>query len=913
MKLRLALLFSVSTLLAPPAHAGPRVDLNQDNGRGDVLAPGWVSWRVQEKETASTKLGDVTATLRAVGPNAKLTTAWWKPGFDYPARMASDGVVVAGKLELALSGLPAGKHSLATYHSAFTDGKPSRITVAVGGASVVVSPTTRVKHDADAASAFVEFTAEAGKDVVVTFTPEAGGSVTLNGFELDRSDPTRRTAKPEPFDGDEHAPENTLLVWRAPAGATAYHLYIGTSAEKVAGASREAPEFRGATKDASVPTANLKLDHKQPYFWRVDTVHAGGVVRGEVWSFRVRHLAFPEAEGYGRFAIGGRAGKVYAVTSLEDAGPGSLREAVEASGPRTVVFRIGGIIELKSKLIVRNPYLTIAGQTAPGDGICVKNYTFGCSDAHDIVIRHIRIRVGDESGLTQDGCGARGSDHVIFDHCSISWSIDEGFSSREGRNITVQRCIISEALNIANHKKYVEGKGHSFAASISGDVGSFHHNLLANCTGRNWSLAGGLDRTGTRLGGRLDIRNNVVYNWRDRTTDGGCRELNFVGNYYRPGPATKTFTLMKPDPGDPERGMRAFMEGNVIEGKAELDADNWKAYVGPAEGMAKVKADKPIFEPFVKTHSAKGAYASVIADVGATRPKQDSIDTRIIGEVQKRENTYTGSKGKLPGIIDTPKDAGGWPEYKTADAPLDADRDGIPDDWEKVNGLDFRNAADATAYRADGYTNLEHYLNALAAPQPQRPSADPKYRETINKRATAAVAAANVADDAKKAAAIEVAESHYVGINDIHFDRDAAVKLANGDADEIAKVRAKAAANVAIVHKKFTDDLAALLTPEQCDAVKDKMTYDVRLITFRVYSEMLPTLTDAQKAKIRELLLAGREDALVAGDANEKHEKFRLAKGRITNYLSAQGYDMKKASEEWAAKQKKDTPKKPNE
>jgi hypothetical protein len=224
----------------------------------------------------------------------------------------------------------------------------------------------------------------------------------------------------------------------------------------------------------------------------VDEVHSSGVVAGEVWRVRVWHLAFPEAEGYGRFAIGGRGGKEYEVTSLNDAGPGSLREAVEASGPRTVVFRVGGLIALKSKLVVRNPYLTVAGQTAPGDGICVTNYTFGCLETHDVVIRHVRIRLGGESGATQDGCGARGCEHVIFDHCSICWSIDEGFSSREGRNLTVQRCLISEALRLAGHAKYVgTGKGHSFAGSISGNVGSFHPNLLAHCTGRNWSLAGG--------------------------------------------------------------------------------------------------------------------------------------------------------------------------------------------------------------------------------------------------------------------------------------------------------------------------------------------------------------------------------------------------------------------------------------
>ncbi len=893
----------VGLLLTPLAgSAGPRVDLSQDNGRADVLAPGWDQWRVPEMESASAKFGGITVTLRA--PGAKLATGWWKPGFDYPARMASDGVLVNGKLELVLSGLPAGKHSLGTFHNVLTDATPGRIAIAAQGASTTVTPSKQVTHDADAASAFVEFTAEAGKEVVVTFTPDAGGSVVLNGFEIDRSDPAKRATKPTPFDDDEHATESPLLSWRTAATAASHHVYLGTSASAVAKATRESSEFRGETKEPSFATAALKLNHQQPYFWRIDTVHAGRVVRGEVWRFRVRHLAFPEAEGYGRFAIGGRAGKVYEVTNLNDSGPGSLREAVEASGPRTVVFRVGGIIELKSKLVVRNPYLTVAGQTAPGDGICTKNYTFGCLDAHDVIIRHVRIRIGDETGLTQDGCGARSSDYCIFDHCSISWSIDEGFSSREGRNITVQRCIIAEALNIADHKKYQPGKGHSFAASISGSVGSFHHNLLANCTGRNWSLAGGLDRTGTRLAGRLDIRNNVVYNWRDRTTDGGVRELNFVNNFYLAGPATKVFTLLKPDPGDPDRGMRAFMEGNVI-GKDDLDADNWKAYVGPADGMAKVRSEKPLFEPFVKTHSAKDAYESVLADVGATRPKQDAIDRRILGEVRTREHTYTGSKGKLPGIIDSPKDAGGWPEYRSGAAPADSDHDGIPDAWETANGLDPKNPADGAAYRADGYTNLEHYLNALAAqPVAQRPSADPKYRETIARRATAAVAAANVADAEKKAAAVKIVEAHYVGLNDIHFDRDEAVKAA-GDKAAIAKVREKAAADVAVVHKQFTKDLAALLTAEQCDAIKDKMTYDVRLNTFRVYCEMLPTLTEAQKTTIREILLAGREEALVAGDANEKHEKFRLAKGKITNFLSAQGYDMKKASEEWAAKQKK--------
>ncbi|QEL17950.1 pectate lyase family protein [Limnoglobus roseus] len=700
--MRMLLILTACLAVPGVTAADPRVDLNPDMPRADILAPGWDVWRVPDGRTATATFGGVKATLRAEG----LTGAWWKPGLDYPARMASDGVTATSKLELAFAGLSAGPHTLATYHNALGDKTGEPLTVTVGGQSVAVTPSHRVKHDADAASAFVTFVAAADQDVVVTFT--AAGTVTLNGFEIDRSDPVKRAAKPTPSDDDEHAPENPVLTWRAAKGAMAHRVFLGTDPATL--------QLRGESTDARFDTAGLRLDNRRPYFWRVDTVHPAGVIPGEVWRFRVRHLAFPEAEGYGRFAFGGRGGKVYEVTTLDDAGPGSLREAVEASGPRTVVFRVGGLIVLKSKLIVRHPYLTVAGQTAPGDGICLKNYTFGCSDTHDVIIRYVRIRVGDETGLTQDGSGARGSDHVIFDHCSISWSIDEGFSSREGRNLTVQRCLIAEALNIANHKKYEAGKGHSFAGSISGGVGSFHHNLLAHCTGRNWSLAGGLDRSGLKLAGQLDIRNNVVFNWQNRTTDGGVRELNFVGNFYLPGPATKTYTLLKPDPGDPERGMRAHMAGNVIDGKPSIEADNWSAYVGPADGQAKVRSADPVFEPFVKTHSAREALDSVLADVGANRPKQDAVDLRVLADVRKRGHTFTGSRGKLPGIIDTPTDAGGWPAYQSAVAPPDADHDGISDAWEKTHGLDPANPADAAAYRPDGYTHLEAYLNELARP-----------------------------------------------------------------------------------------------------------------------------------------------------------------------------------------------------
>jgi hypothetical protein len=880
-----------------------RVDLNPDIARSDILSPGWESWKVKDGTQATATFGGVTFTL-----SGSLKTDWFKTGAEPDARVASDGVVCNGPLTLTIKGLSPGRHSLATFHNGYDGVKRSTVTLIVGDAKSTCVPTVRAKTDADVPAAFVTF--DAAVAVVVTLTPTAGESVVLNGFELDFSDPDRRATRPLPANGDEHAVETPSLAWAAPAGAKSFRVYVGTDREAVRIATPTSPEFRGTRPVSNFETKALKPNTHDTYFWRIDTADATGTVTpGELWRFRVRQLAFPGAEGYGRFARGGRGGKVYEVTNLNDSGPGSLREAVEATGPRTAVFRVGGVIELKSRLVIKNPYLTVAGQTAPGDGICVKNYTFGASDTHDCIVRHVRIRVGDDSGLTNDGCGARASDHMIFDHCSISWSIDEGFSSREGKNITVQWCVISEALNIANHKKYVAGKGHSFAASISGDVGSFHHNLLAHCTGRNWSLAGGLDRAGTGLAGKLDLRNNVIYNWRDRTTDGGVKELNFVNNLYLPGPATKVFTLLKPDPGDPARGMKAFMAGNRIEGKPAIEADNWSAYVGPKDGMALVKSETPRYESYVKTDSVEVAYERVLNFAGATLPRRDPVDARAVADCRGRTHTFTGSKGNLPGIIDSPKDAGGCPAYRSGPAPVDSDHDGLPDEWETNHKLNPRNPADGSAIGQDGFSNLDRYLNDLCPPVPYAKAIeDPAYRATVAKRATDAVAAAMIADDKLRASAHAAVEAHYFGIKDAHAKRDEGVKAANGDKAQIQSARDVATAEVMAVNGSFLKLLKSTLSADQAEAIQDKMTYDVRPTTFRVYCEMLPNLTDDEKVMIRKHLLRARDEALVAGSADEKHEKFRLAKGRIGNDLSARGYDLKRASDEWAAKRKKAKP-----
>ncbi len=434
-------------------------------------------------------------------------------------------------------------------------------------------------------------------------------------------------------------------------------------------------------------------------------------------------IAFPTAEGYGRFTSGGRNGRVIHVTNLNDSGPGSLRDAVEQSGPRTVVFDVSGLITLESRLIIRktNSDLTIAGQTAPGKGICIRKYNFGMLGATNVIIRYLRIRPGNLSGMTLDGMGMASSDNCIIDHCSISWTLDEAFSSRGAKNITLQRTLISEALNEAGHKKYPPGTQHGYAASIGGDIGSFHHNLLAHCAGRNWSLAGGLSKPKNEYAGRLDLRNNVVYNWKSRTTDGGAHEVNFVNNFYQPGPATKFFFALNAQYGGFPGSQRYFFDGNVMPGYFGL-TNQTAGRTATTERGGRIPtdyspwSDTPFFDSHVTTHSAQESYSNVLADVGCNFPALDEHDTRIIAEVRSGTAKFKGSKTGLPGLPDSQDDVGGWenyPEEKRA-ADYDTDRDGLPDAWEKQYGLNPTDAADGNKdLTGDGYTNLEKFLNSL--------------------------------------------------------------------------------------------------------------------------------------------------------------------------------------------------------
>jgi hypothetical protein len=458
------------------------------------------------------------------------------------------------------------------------------------------------------------------------------------------------------------------------------------------------------------------------YYWRVDELHDGEVTKGDVWTFRPAQLAFPGAQGYGRFARGGRGGRVVEVTNLNDSGPGSLRAAVtDDIGPRTIVFAVSGLITLQSRLNLNDPFITIAGQTAPGKGICIRRATLGVT-GNDDVIRFVRIRLGKEN-VSYGGMGLTGCDHSIIDHCSISWTMDEAFSSRGAKNITLQRTLISEALNVAGHHNYPPGTAHGYAASIGGDVGSFNYNLLADCYGRNWSLAGGVNGDGYYTG-LLDIRDNVVYNWGTRATDGGAHEVNFVNNYYKPGPGTTFFYAFNAQHEGYGGGMqRCYFKGNVMPGHFNEKTERRGRESTKLHVIYRTFVDSAFFPPHVRTVSAENAYVNVLSDVGCNEPTLDDHDIRMINETLKGTTSVTGSVSGKKGFPDNEADAGGYENYPEVHRPesWDSDHDGLPDWWEEIHGLNPHSPkgdfSDANADKdKDGFTNLDDYLAWMADP-----------------------------------------------------------------------------------------------------------------------------------------------------------------------------------------------------
>lgn len=699
----------------------------------EVHDPGYDSWVVNEQKEAEKTFNGVVFKLKG-----NFTSKWNKVGMSAPFynKLASDGLVTAENLELKISGLKEGKHTLLTFHNAFDviTGKTfSPIKIYVNGKlTETVNASQRATTKTDATMAYLTFTAVKSQDVVIRFeidattNPDIVKQIVINGFELDTPNLMNQARSPKPENNDQHVvavDKKVVFKWEASKNALAHKLYFGTDKNAVANATESSKEFM--TKSIETTFSVSDLYSGTTYYWRVDEVDANGeITPGNVWSFKPAQLAFPGAEGYGRYAVGGRGGKVVEVTNLNDDGPGSLRDAVNQNiGPRTIVFNVSGNIQLKSRLVVNQPYITIAGQTAPGEGITITRAPIGLT-GDDGVIRFLKVRIG--GGTTYDGMGLTGANFSIIDHCSISWTIDESFSSRGAHHISLQRTLISEALNVAGHDKYAAGKMHGFGATIGGDIGSFHHNLLAHNYGRNWSIGGGLNGEGFYTG-RLDIRNNVVYNWGTRTTDGGANEVNFVNNYYKPGASTKIFVALNAQHEGVGKGMqRYYFDGNVMPGYFD-EKNQEKGRKSTITNNEQVNyltfVDKPFFESYVETQSAKGAYKNVLSDVGANQPFADKHDNRIIDETLKGTFTYKGSKSGLGGMIDNEADQGGWPNFATETRPTDwdTDHDGLPNWWEKAKGLnenskagDFSDAnADADK---DGFTQLDNYLDWLAQP-----------------------------------------------------------------------------------------------------------------------------------------------------------------------------------------------------
>ena len=417
--------------------------------------------------------------------------------------------------------------------------------------------------------------------------------------------------------------------------------------------------------------------------------------------------AFPGAEGAGRFSEGGRGGRVIAVTNLDDSGPGSLRAALEAERPRTVVFNVSGTIALKSDIVVTNGRLTIAGQTAPGDGITIRDRSLNIA-ANDVVVRYIRARLGAASGTQQDAITVTKGRRIILDHVSASWSIDETLSAsthydKPGDGVwdlTVQWSIIANSLRKSNHDKGEHGFGSLIRAARGAKI-SWHHNLWANHLDRmprpgNYSLPGEDDK-----GGFFEFRSNVFYNWgKDRAgynyDVSTHAQYNFIDNSYVAGPDSKGSLAFE----EQNQLARAYWSGNSMNGAI------------PADQKTLVKGnipvgywlDAPLDVGAVAADPAPRAYERVLAGAGASLVR-DAIDLKVVA----------GVRGKTGRIIDNEAQDGGWPALRSGTAPIDSDQDGMPDAWERARGLDPARADGAADRDRDGYSNLEEYLNVLAA------------------------------------------------------------------------------------------------------------------------------------------------------------------------------------------------------
>ena len=481
------------------------------------------------------------------------------------------------------------------------------------------------------------------------------------------------------------------------------------------------------------------------------------VTMGMPMTAQEKTPAFPSAEGFGRYVTGGRGGKVLHVKNLKDSGYQSLRWCLQQQGAKTIVFDVSGTIHLESALSIPSN-TTIAGQTAPGDGICIADYPCSIS-GNNVIVRYMRFRLGNKNVKKDgadgwDGFGGFDKQDWIIDHCSVSWSIDECLSVLGNKNTTVQWCLVAQSLVNSGHSK----GAHGYGGNWGGSGASFHHNLIAHHGSRTPRLG---PRPTTQLDERMDMRNNVIYNFGGNGCYGGeGMKLNIVNNYYKPGPGSPTGDKGKRIAGI---GIRTnsyittypayapalhlwgkfYVTGNVNSKYSDVTNNNWAYGIynqidasgcdGTYTQATKdsIKIDEPIDFIATTTHTAQKAYEKVLEYAGACKSR-DTFDALMVSDTRDEKATYTGS-GLSKGFVnsqDDNKPSGAssdwtaWPTLNSTDAPVDTDGDGMPDEWEDAHGLDKTKAADGNIVTESGYTNVEIYLNSLVEDITNQQNAD---------------------------------------------------------------------------------------------------------------------------------------------------------------------------------------------
>ena len=738
-------------------------DLPGKTAPGKDTEINYISWAVPRAQSDTKTLDNgMTITISAGGGASSVGSNWSKTDVETNGlRVIADEVLAANLVDgnltqitegstsliLTIKGMTAGQHTLKAYHNNSDKNQTQPdIEVRVDGHVVAsgVKFTSAAKSNAEAGTSFITFDVTEGQPVVITYStmPEAGKTYTntramINGLEFDVAEIVATDPQPENHDfhaGDEDG--TITFSWTVPDGVVSHKMVLGTDSTQVANATAYEYEGTAATYVKS------GLSSMQKYWWRIDEVDAQGQThKGQVWVCQPCKLAFPGAEGYGRFAIGGRGGIVYHVTNLsgDKNTPGSLLYGlVNIEGPRYIVFDVSGIIELDFSSNFVKPYAYIAGQTAPGKGICIKASNINIGS--DVICRHIRFKrgLGVYGENTGNAMGMSGADHAIVDHCTAAWGTDETVSGRGALNVSFQYSVISEALGIAGHKNYADGTNHGYAATIDGRIGSWHHNLLVNCAGRNWSMGGGMDGQNRPIGG-LDLFNNVCYNWNSRTTDGNCHAVNFVNNYYKMGADTRKTILFTQDFESgiaPDGINQAYINGNIRENKNHsltvqeyaLDKNNniynYVVSTGTKPTTYEFQVTEALFPSYATIHTAKDALKIVTSYAGATMPMRDEHHQRNIRETLDGTYTYVGSKSGIKGEIDTEKDitehadGKGWEEYPEEHRAddFDTDQDGMPDWWELCVGSNASVANQNDDPDGDGWTLLEDYLDFMAHP-----------------------------------------------------------------------------------------------------------------------------------------------------------------------------------------------------